>query len=203
MYSIYDVFPEQHRNMPEFRSLEKAVNRQIEKLNQRIEEMRDNILITTARESGIADRESILGITPLDSDTLEERRYRVLLRWYDTYPYTEIDLRKRLDRLCGAGAYTLDIDKKRNTIACMMPLASLKLLRETRSLLDELLSLNVALRVGLYRSLSQTTYHGGVVVTKKTYQVPVTVTLLQGKACQTTYSGGAVAAARHYEVKEK
>lgn len=202
MYSIYDVFPEHMRDMPEFRSFEKAVNRQIEKLNQRIEEMRDNLLITTARESGIADRESILGITPLPTDTLEERRYRVLLRWYDTYPYTERDLRARLDRLCGKGAYKLQLDKKRNTIACLMPLASLKLLRETWNLLDELLSLNVALRVGLCRSLSHATYSGGAVVTKRTYRVPVTVTLMQREASQTTYSGGAVAITKQYRVKE-
>lgn len=202
MYSIYDVFPEQMRNMPEFRSLDRAVNRQMEKLNQRIDEMRDNLLITTARESGIADRESILGITPLVTDTLEERRYRVLLRWYDTYPYTEIDLRARLDRLCGKGTYKLRIDKKRNTVACLMPLASLKLLRETWKLLDELLSLNVALRVGLCRSLSHATYSGGAVVTKRTYRVPVIVTLLQREASQTTYSGGAVAITKQYKVKE-
>ena len=202
MYSIYDVFPEQMRNMPEFRSLDRAVNRQMEKLNQRIDEMRDNLLITTARESGIADRESILGITPLATDTLEERRYRVLLRWYDTYPYTEIDLRARLDRLCGKGTYKLRIDKKRNTVACLMPLASLKLLRETWKLLDEILSLNVALRVGLCRNVSHITYNGAVVVTKRTYQVPAIVTLLQREASQITYSASAVTVTRHYRVKE-
>lgn len=174
MYSAYDVFPEQLRDMPEFRSLELAANRQIKKLNARIDEMRDNILISTARESGIADREKTLGIVPLETDTLEERRYRVALRWYDTYPYTEADLRARLDRLCGKENYTLNLDKKKNTLTCMMPIASQKLVKETRRMLDEILSLNVALRAGMWRESAQTTYSGAAISQRKLYNLEAT-----------------------------
>lgn len=173
MYSAYDVFPEQLREMPEFRSLERAANRQIKKVDARIDEMRDNILISTARESGIADREKILGIVPLETDTLEERRYRVTLRWYDTYPYTEADLRERLDRLCGKENYRINIDKKNNALACMVPIESQKLVRETWDLLDEILSLNVALQVGMRRESAQATYNGGALTVKRHYRVPI------------------------------
>ena len=64
---------------------------QLAKLEECINELRDNLLILTSRESGIARREKILKITPLDTDTLEERRFRVWLNWYDSYPYTEKD----------------------------------------------------------------------------------------------------------------
>lgn len=142
-------YPLHLQQMQEFRSLEIAIERQCKKINDRIQEMRDNLLITTARESGIERREKILKITPLDTDTLEERRYKVLLRWYDTYPYTQNDLIERLNRVCGEDEYALKIDKVNNKISCLVELTSKKMVKDVRVLLDGILSLNVVLDVGV------------------------------------------------------
>lgn len=47
-----------------------------------------NAFIETADEYGISRFERILKITPLNTDTLEIRRRRVMLRWFDRIPYT-------------------------------------------------------------------------------------------------------------------
>lgn len=146
---MYDIYPEHLQNMPEFRSISKATDRQIKKIESRMEEMQDNLIISTARESGISDREKILKIVPRDTDTLEERRYKVLLRWYDTFPYTENDLFARLDRICGPDQYELAINKQNNEVKCLVELTSKKMLSDIENLLDDILSLNVALSVGL------------------------------------------------------
>ena len=144
-----DVYPEHILQMKEFKAISAATDKQIEKLNKRINEMRDDLLISTSQESGIVYREKILKIVPLDTDTLEDRRYKVLLKWYDTYPYTEFDLRKRLDRICGVGQYILKIDKVKNTLSCLVELTSRKMLNSVRDLLEDIVSLNVSMGVGL------------------------------------------------------
>ena len=47
-----------------------------------------NEFILTADESGISRFEKILGILPLNEDTLESRRARVQSRWFNEIPYT-------------------------------------------------------------------------------------------------------------------
>lgn len=146
---MYDTYPQHLQNIQEFKAISKATDYQINKLNDRLDEMRDNLLISTSRESGIAYREKILGIVPGEMDTLEERRYRVLLQWYDSYPYTEIDIRRRLNRICGAEEYVLNIDKMKNTLECLVELTSSKMLDSVKKMLERIVSLNVSIEVGL------------------------------------------------------
>ena len=103
-------WPMHLQEIPELMELDRVSDNQIRKLEDAISDLDDDICITTASEQGIARREKILGIKPLDTDTLENRRMRVLSKWYDVYPYTDIDLKRRLDQLCGAGGYTMEMD---------------------------------------------------------------------------------------------
>lgn len=115
----YIGWPMHLSNMPEIQAIDKASDDQCLKIAQALEDTEDDLLITTATEKGISRREKILGITPLDTDSLEDRRVRVLAAWYDSYPYTWLDLVKRLDKLCGVdGGYTanLDYDKQKLTV---------------------------------------------------------------------------------------
>ncbi|MCQ4637663.1 YmfQ family protein [Anaerovorax odorimutans] len=135
--------------MPEIVEINRVTDIQLAKLEDCIDELRDNLLIMTSRESGISRREKILKISPLDTDSLEERRFRILLNWYDSYPYTEKDILQRLNRLCGAGEYIFDLDKTQNNLECRLELTSKKKRDALELLLNEILSLNIALTVGL------------------------------------------------------
>lgn len=93
--------------IPEFAEVDRVSDIQMLKLAQEIEDLEDDIHIQTATEAGIARREKILGITPLDTQSLQLRRDNVNLMWYDVYPYTALDLQRRLDLLCGEGNSTI------------------------------------------------------------------------------------------------
>lgn len=103
-------WPMHLQEIPELMELDRVSDNQISKLEDAISDLDDDICITTASEQGIARREKILGIKPLDTDTLEDRRMRVLSKWYDVYPYTDTDLKRRLDQLCGVDGYTMEMD---------------------------------------------------------------------------------------------
>lgn len=66
-----------------------------------------NEFIATADEYGISRFEKLLKIYPSKNDTLESRRLRVQIRWFDELPYTMITLLQRLIMLCGRENFTL------------------------------------------------------------------------------------------------
>ena len=62
--------------------------------------LKDNFIIT-ATERGIARFESMLGIRPDASASLETRRSAVLTKWWDTTPYTLRTLKNRIALIQG------------------------------------------------------------------------------------------------------
>lgn len=132
-------------NIKEIQIANKIIEPWLEKLTKDIEEVDEDILITTATERGIARREKILGITPQATDSLEDRRYRVLVKWYDTYPYTENNLRERLDALVGAGNYTLTITPTKCT--CKLALARKLQYNAVGTMLEKVVPLHIVLDI--------------------------------------------------------
>ena len=65
--------------------------------------------ISEATENGVARREKMLGITPFATDTLDDRKLRLLSRYNENIPYTRKSLAALLESLCGAGGYVLTI----------------------------------------------------------------------------------------------
>ena len=66
-----------------------------------------NEFIATADEYGISRFEAILKILPSKEDTLESRRARVQVRWFNAIPYTMKALISKLIALCGDNNFTI------------------------------------------------------------------------------------------------
>lgn len=66
-----------------------------------------NEFIETADEFGISRFEGILNIIPSATDTLESRRRRVWLRWFNKIPYTLRAFLERLKAICGDSDFTV------------------------------------------------------------------------------------------------
>lgn len=94
-------YPDAVLNIRDIKAIIDAGDRIGEALENDLDELDANIDIKSAKESGISRREKILGINPLDTTGLEDRRLEVLARWYDTPVYTETTLRNKLDSIMG------------------------------------------------------------------------------------------------------
>lgn len=126
------------------------------KLEDAIDGIEKDIHIATATEEGIKRREKILGIKPLDTDTIEDRRFRVTTKWTDTYPYTLQNLRSRLDDLVGAGNYTLKMDYDSMTMTCRLPLERKEMYSAVVKLIEKIVPLNIILDISvMYNRHSQ------------------------------------------------
>ncbi|MDY4577020.1 MAG: putative phage tail protein [Anaerobutyricum hallii] len=116
----------------------------------------------TATESGVAHREKILGIKPQDTQSLEERRFQVLLKWTDSFPYTEESLQKKLNELIGEKNYTLEIDYEVLNAKIMLSLDKRDAYDYVMNFLEEILPLNLYINLEIefnrYKLLSQFTY---------------------------------------------
>lgn len=121
--------------IPEFSEIDRVSDIQMLKFEQALEDLEDDILISTSTEEGIARREKILGITPLDTQSLQLRRDNVLLAWFDVYPYTRLDLQRRLDLLCGEGNSTVVYDAANQTMEVRILLVT----KERKSAIEEML----------------------------------------------------------------
>ena len=136
-------YPDHIDNIEEMHYIAQVTDEWATKLEKDVQELNDNIMVLTSDEEGCKRREAILGIVPLDTDTLDERRYRILLRWYDTYPYTENDLTERLTRLCPDGEFNLTVDYDQLTVDVKLGLTNKKNFAALKELLEELIPLHV------------------------------------------------------------
>lgn len=116
-------------------------------MEKALDELDRNICIKTSEESGIAHREKILGVKPLDTATLEDRRLEVLLRWYDSPLYTETVLRRKLDATLGEGQYVLKIDLDTKTVSCLVELTRIKMQKSVNDMLDQMVPLDYMIYV--------------------------------------------------------
>lgn len=83
---------------------------EIDRLRDAADAVLDAQFISTAGETAIARYEKIFGITPMDTDTLAERRFKVLAKINAQLPFSVRRLRQQLETLCGADGYKLELD---------------------------------------------------------------------------------------------
>jgi hypothetical protein len=140
--------PEHLANMTEFRLLDEVSEKQISDFEDELEARHNDFLITTATATGIARREKILKLVVDPTEELEARRARVLFWWYNRMPYTRKVIEGRIAALCGAGNYTFEYDVENEILHVGVTLSlGWPVVDMVRSLLDELVMLNVILDV--------------------------------------------------------
>lgn len=135
--------------MPEFSEVDRVSDIQMLKLEQAIEDLEADILIQTSTETGIARREKILGITPLDTQSLQLRRDNVMLAWFDVYPYTALDLQRRLDLLCGEDTteFTIDTDAQEMEVGILY--ISKERMRAVEEMLERIVPLMITFTISI------------------------------------------------------
>lgn len=105
----------------------------------------DNQFILTAGELGISRWEQILGITPKGTDSIEDRRFRVLTRMNEELPYTLPQLRNILDTLCGSENYSAELISNGYTLIVKIALAVKSNYTDVEALLGRIVPVNMVI----------------------------------------------------------
>ena len=133
------------RRVKEFQEIAKVENIEFERLYGATARALSNFFIETADEYGISRLEKITGIYPEPEDTLEKRRAQLYVYWNDKEPYTEENLRSRLEILCGTGNFEINTDYPNFWIQVITNVGGYGIFDEVTRMLDYFLPANLVL----------------------------------------------------------
>lgn len=102
---LVEYLPEVIKNIPEMVEIMRVVD--IEFLWKMIAKILDDGFVYTLDSEGCRRWEGMLQIRAKDTDTLEERRLRILTALAGDTPYTMRSLERMLETICGKGNYTI------------------------------------------------------------------------------------------------
>ena len=161
-------YPDAVLNIRDIKAVIDAGDRIGEALENDLDELDANIDIKSAKESGISRREKILGINPLDTTGLEDRRLEVLTRWYDTPVYTETTLRNKLDSIMGKEKYILNINLEEKIVRYETEPIERLALNTVHTLLDQMVPLDYMIAIRFKYKQKNIFYIGNTVKETKT-----------------------------------
>ena len=97
---------------------------EIDRLHDAADAVLDAQFLSTAGEYAISRYEKIFGVVPQDTDTIDERRFKVLTRINTQLPFSVRRLRQQLETLCGADGYKLELDGGKYTLTVKVALTA-------------------------------------------------------------------------------
>lgn len=107
----------------------------------------NNQFILSADDFGLSRWEKILKITPKGTDSLEERRSRILARSNEQLPYTLKQLRVMLETMCGPDNYSADIALGTYILIVKIGLAAKHNYKNVEFLLQRVVPANVVIQL--------------------------------------------------------
>ena len=133
-------FMQRYREMREIMSAEQP---EIDKMWSAFEDALNDQFILSASENGIKRWETNVGVIPKDTDTLEERRFRVLTRLNQELPYTLVKLKETLTTICGEGNFSINVQPTNYHITIRLALSNASNYQEVVNILSTIIPANM------------------------------------------------------------
>lgn len=99
--------------------------------------------ILEATENGVKRWESTLGISPKGTDTLDERKFRILTKLNQELPYTLRKLMQVLTNLCGADGYSVEVNAAEYHIEVKLAVSNASNYLEVEKVLNKMIPANM------------------------------------------------------------
>ena len=122
---------------------------EIDRLHDAADAVLDAQFLSTAGEYAIQRYEKIFGVVPQDTDTLDERRFKVLTRINTQLPFSVRRLRQQLETLCGADGYKLELNGDRYTLTVKVALTAKRNQQAVEELLADIVPANMVCTTSL------------------------------------------------------
>lgn len=122
---------------------------EIDRLHDAADAVLDAQFLSTAGEYAIQRYEKIFGVVPQDTDTLDERRFKVLTRINTQLPFSVRRLRQQLATLCGEDGYKLEVSGDRYTLTVKVALTAKRNQQAVEELLADIVPANMVCTTSL------------------------------------------------------
>ena len=133
----------------EFPLLCKTEQPEIDRLHDAADAVLDAQFLSTAGEDAIQRYEKIFGVVPQDTDTLDERRFKVLTRINTQLPFSVRRLRQQLATLCGENGYKLEVGGGKYTLSVKVALTAKRNQQAVEGLLADIVPANMVCTTSL------------------------------------------------------
>ncbi len=146
---LQDYLPEILLKTYEFPLLCDTEQPEIDRLHDAADAVLDAQFLSTAGEYAISRYEKIFGVVPQDTDTLDERRFKVLTRINTQLPFSVRRLRQQLATLCGADGYKLEVSGGKYTLSVKVALTAKRNQQAVEELLADIVPANMVCTTSL------------------------------------------------------
>ncbi len=159
---LVNYLPDFLQSYKELTAALQAQDSEIQRMEDITETIKNSSFILYCDIWGIERFENMLGIKPLDGDTLENRRFRILSSWNNSVPYTIRTLRENLEILCGKDGYELAVLSEQYMVIVRIALKSKRNFEMARDMMNKILPANMVLNLSLlynqHKALGKYTY---------------------------------------------
>ncbi len=156
---LFSYLPPVLQNVLEFRYLTLAEQPEFDRLLDIYEEVFDAQFVLTAGEKAIKRYEEIFSVSSSVTDTLEERRLRVLAKMLERLPYTIRRLREMLAALCGDNGYEIELNHNKYEIVIRLIEQSASVAESVREMLIRVIPANLLQFFTLQAAEAKTAVH--------------------------------------------
>lgn len=168
--NLIEYLPGVLREIKEFKALSAVENTEVIRLWEELENLLDDQFVNDSTLNGVKRWERILGIKALDTDTLSDRKFRILTRLNEQLPYTYTNLEAQLNLLCGRDGYKLILDSSAYALTVKVALTVKKKYAEVSNLLDRVVPCNIVITLLLMYNQNSTLHqYTHVQLRHKTY----------------------------------
>lgn len=166
-YDIIKNLPDFLQDIKEFRVIADMINPEFELLRRRRQNLLLNRCIADMDADGIARSEKALKITPVSTDTLEDRRFRLMLYTNGDRPYTYDIIDERLKKLCGVDNICTSVDVENYFYGITIGAVTQSQYNEIMKLVNKVLPCNM--ETSTNKDIPSELYFGGAVVRVKSH----------------------------------
>lgn len=164
---LIEYLPRFMQNFSELKELLRVANEETDLIHTQIGRILDEAFIESCTEYGLRKYENLLHIIPADGESLETRRLRVMMRWYEYSPYTFRVLVNKLNMICGVNNYDLTADLENYYFRVQTELGSYGSMDELAYMYESILPQNIfyeSVNVLNIEAACSLNYGGGLVM---------------------------------------
>lgn len=146
---IIEYLPTLLQEFREFKTITLVEQTELDKMLTEVEKVLNNQFVSDADEVGVSRYEKILKIQKKATQTLDERKFKILAVINATIPYTTTTLCEQLEHLCGKNGYTVNLLNDDYTIEVKVELTAKNNFLSVKEILSNTLPCNMIVKLEL------------------------------------------------------
>lgn len=143
----------------EYREVKELVNSEQVELDELWVEQTNtlnNSFVMDADEAGVTRYEKMLGIVKKPTESLDDRKFNIIVQINEQLPYTMTALNKKLENLCGVGGYVIILSSAIYTIAIKVALTAKNNFYAVQEMMKRVLPCNLIYTVSIIYNQHET-----------------------------------------------